>query len=147
VLLDFQPAELMISVGPTAYSKTRFVACGAREMNYPKALSGLLILVTVGMSAKNSFSHLRDEVAFREMVVRLHVTSALMNALILATLLSALLLLAPRTMLIGCFTQIACFLLVAAVQLRTGNIRGALIEMPFVAMVAVIAYLGHPFAR
>ena len=70
-----------------------------------------------------------------------------MNGLIGITLLSALLLLLPQTVFLGCLFQIACFIWVAALQLQTGNVKGAVVEMPFIAIVSVIAYLGHPFAR
>ena len=51
-------------------------------MNYSKVISGTLIAFTIYMSVKNGLSLLRDGVAFNEMVAALHVTSAVMNALI-----------------------------------------------------------------
>ena len=74
-------------------------------MNYSKVISGTLIAFTIYMSVKNGLSLLRDGVAFNEMVAALHVTSAVMNALIGITLLSAMLLLLPRTVVLGCSTK------------------------------------------
>jgi hypothetical protein len=60
------------------------------------------------------------------------------------TLLSALLILFPKTFLYGNFLMAAGILLIICLQLLYKSPAGAAIELPFLLLNLVIIYLGYP---
>jgi hypothetical protein len=62
------------------------------------------------------------------------------------TMVSALLLLFPKTFFWGNFLMAAGILLIICLHLSERNLRGVGIELPFFLMNLVILYLQHPLA-
>lgn len=50
----------------------------------------------------------------------------------------------PKTFFIGNVVNAAIILLIMALSLKAGNMKTALIEIPFLLMPLVMTYLGHP---
>jgi hypothetical protein len=63
------------------------------------------------------------------------------------TLVSAVLILFPRTFVTGNFLMAAAILLILCLQLSLKDLRGAAIELPFLLMNLIAIYLQHPLAK
>jgi hypothetical protein len=61
--------------------------------------------------------------------------------------LSALLILFPRTFLLGNFLMAATILMIICFQLANRELKGAAIELPFFLLNLVIIYLQHPLVK
>ena len=53
----------------------------------------------------------------------------------------------PQTFFIGNLVNAAVILLIMAMSLKSGDLKTALIEIPFLLMPLVMIWLGHPFKR
>lgn len=63
------------------------------------------------------------------------------------TLLSALLIVYPKTFLLGNFLMAAGILLPICLQLSDKDLKRAAIELPFLTINLLILYLGHPLPQ
>jgi hypothetical protein len=63
------------------------------------------------------------------------------------TLLSAMLIVFPATFLKGNFLMAASILLIICFQLQEHNIKGAVIELPFLFLNLLTIFLQHPLAK
>ncbi|SDD31937.1 hypothetical protein SAMN04487894_10813 [Niabella drilacis] len=109
-----------------------------------KIINTVLILTAVLMGIKQGLAMLNAKTEMLELFAKggLGTAGVKINGAI--TILAALLILFPKTFLWGNFIMAAGILLVACIQLTDGNIRGALIELPFLVLNLVIIYLQHP---
>ena len=62
------------------------------------------------------------------------------------TLLSVVLMLIPKTFLWGNFLTAAIILLIICFHLQNRDLKGVLIEIPFLLLSLLIIYLRHPLA-
>jgi len=62
------------------------------------------------------------------------------------TLAGACMVLFPQTFFIGNLLNAVIILLIMCLALQAGNIKAALIEIPFILMPLVMIWLKHPFA-
>lgn len=65
----------------------------------------------------------------------------------LLTMLSAVLMLVPKTFLWGNFLMAAGILLMMCLHLQDRDFKGVLIEIPFLLLSLLIIYLKHPLAK
>jgi hypothetical protein len=111
-----------------------------------RIISGLLILVTVyfGIShGLRAFS--KPSAQYLEMMASLGIIDTISKMFGICSILSAVLILFPKTFFIGNVLRTVFLLLLMSLALKAGKYKFALIEIPFLLMPLVLIYLGHPF--
>ena len=111
-----------------------------------KILSIILILVSAFLSFKHgwdAFHPANPEQA--KMMADLGITQTLMPYFGVLSIIIGLMLLFPQTFFISNVLQAVTILLIMALSLRAGNVRMALIEIPFLAMPLLLIWLKYPF--
>jgi len=109
-----------------------------------KILNTVLILFAVYMGCKQGWAMLTGKPEMLEMFGKWNFSK---NAVMIngaVTLLSAVLILFPKTFLYGNFLMAAGILLIICLQLLYKSPAGAAIELPFLLLNLVIIYLGYP---
>jgi hypothetical protein len=99
------------------------------------------------MGIKQGWAMLTGKPAMLELFGKWHFSRTAIMCLGVITLLSALLILLPRTFLWGNFLMAASILLIICFQLQEHNMKGAAIELPFLLLNLLIIYLQYPFAK
>ena len=112
-----------------------------------KLISTALILITIYFSVSHGRSILLGGPQTQEMFARFHMGRSVQVVVGVLTLLVAILLLFPQTFVAGNLLNLALILSITILQLRSRNIKGALIEIPFLLMPLLMIYLGHPLRR
>ena len=109
-----------------------------------KVLGSILILVAVFMGLKQGYAMFSGKPEMVEMFGKwgFDKTGLMINGVI--TMLSALLILHPKTFLAGNFLMAAGILLILSLHLLDKDLKGAAIELPFLMLNLVIIYLQHP---
>jgi hypothetical protein len=110
-----------------------------------RIISGVLLLIT----AYFGFSHgsrvfQKPSQQYLEMMQALGITNPMRIAFGIISIVSALLILFPKTFFLGNTTRAVLLILMMALALKAGNYKFALIEIPFVMMPLILIYLGHP---
>lgn len=111
-----------------------------------KILSTILILVSAFLSFKHgwdAFQTANPEQA--KMMADLGISKTVMPYFGVFSIIIGLMLLFPKTFFISNVLHATTILLIMALSLRSGNIRMALIEIPFLAMPLVLIWLKYPF--
>lgn len=110
-----------------------------------KIISAVLLLVTAVLGFKHGWDGLRNNSPEGDpTLVSWGLTKAMQGGLSIATLLSAVLLLFPQTFFLGNLISAVVFIVLMCFQISTGNLKAALIEVPFLMFPLVLTYLGHP---
>lgn len=114
-----------------------------------KIISGLLLLVSVYLSARHGWAGVTQTLkpAEAEMLADLGFTKATLYAFSMYTLAGAAMLLFPRTFFWGNLLHAAGFVLLAALALRTGNLRLAATELAVLLLPLALIWLKHPLAK
>src|SRR5258706_10447354 len=114
-----------------------------------KIISGFLILITTFLSLKHGWAGVTNTMNAGEakMISDLGINKALLMIISVLNLAIGLLILFPQTFFVANLINAAMILLIIAFALRSGNIKTALIEIPFLLMPLVLIYLGHPFKK
>lgn len=114
-----------------------------------KILSGTLILITVFFCFKHGWPGLTGNLKPEEakMMSDLGIGRYLLLSIALVNVAVCILILIPQTFFIANLCNAAVILLIMALALKTGNIKIALIEIPFLLLPLVLIYLGHPFKK
>lgn len=109
-----------------------------------KIFSSILLLVAVFMGFKQGFAMLTGKPEMVAMFDKwnFNKTALLINGAI--TILSALLILFPKTFMWGNFLMAAGILMIMCFQLLDKDLKGAAIEIPFLLLNLLIIYLQHP---
>lgn len=112
-----------------------------------KIISGILMLVAVGMGLKQGFAMFSGKLEMLEIFSKwgFTKTSLAINGAI--TMLSALLILHPKTFVWGNFLMAAGILLIICFRLLDRDLKGFAIELPFLALNLIILYLHHPLSK
>lgn len=112
-----------------------------------KILNAALILFAVFMGLKQGWAMWTAKPEMLEMFGKWNFskTGVMINGAI--TMLSAILILFPRTFLLGNFLMAAGILMIICLQLLNKDLKGAAIELPFLAMNLLIIYLQHPLTK
>jgi hypothetical protein len=112
-----------------------------------KILSSILILVSVYMGIKHGWGMLTAKPAMLEMFGKWNVTKNGVVILGGIGLIATLLILFPITFLWGNLITACVILFIIANMLNIGDLKGVLIELPFLIIPMVMIYLQHPLAR
>jgi uncharacterized membrane protein YphA (DoxX/SURF4 family) len=114
-----------------------------------KIISGILILATAYLGFTHGWpavtNNLKPEQTQMFTDLGFNKTTTLIVGLL--SLAGGILVLIPQTFFIGNVLNAAIILLIMALALRVGNIKTALIEIPFLLIPLVLIYLGHPLKK
>ena len=112
-----------------------------------KIISGILVLITAFLSFKHGWDGLTMKSDTNEMVTALGISKSVILASSVLSLAIGVLVLIPQTFFIGNALNAILIVLIMALSLKAGNVKTALIEIPFLLMPLILIYLGHPLKR
>lgn len=112
-----------------------------------KIISGILILITAFLSFKHGWDGLSMKSETNEMINALGIGKSALLTISVLSLVIGVLVLFPQTFFIGNVLNAILIVLIMALSLKTGNLKTALIEIPFLLMPLVMIYLGHPLKK
>ena len=114
-------------------------------MPVARILSAILVLLAFVMGLRHGVGLLRSTPA--QVQETLHISLSQPTILILGALtcLGAFLVVFPPTFFAANVLSAAVILYLAAEQSKAHNLRGALVELPFVLLPLLVLYLGYPF--
>lgn len=114
-----------------------------------KIVSGLLILGTTVMSIRHGWGSLtgnpRPEAV--QLMTGIGIGKPIHFGLGVLSVLVGVLVLFPRTFFVGNLLGALLFVVIIAFALNSGNLRAALIEVPFLLIPLLLLWLGHPVNR
>jgi hypothetical protein len=132
----------------TAYIEevSRNVLIGWRqEMPVARILCAILVLLAFVMGLRHGVGLLRSTPAQVQETLYISLNQPVILIIGFLTCLGAILVLFPPTFFAANFISAAVILYLAAVQSKAHNLRGALVELPFVLLPLLVLYLGYPF--
>lgn len=105
----------------------------------------MLVLIAVFMGLKQGWAMVSGTPQMLEMFGKWHVTKAglMLNGCVM--IVSALLILHPRTFVWGNFLMAAGILLIICFHLLDKDLKGVMIELPFLFLNLIIIYLQYPY--
>jgi len=114
-----------------------------------KIISGILILITAFLSFKHGWEGLTMNTKTGEpnMMTELGIGKTMLLIISILSLAVGLMVLFPQTFFAGCLVNAAMILVIMALSLKTGHLKTALMEIPFLLMPLLMIYLGHPFKK
>jgi hypothetical protein len=114
-----------------------------------KILSAILIVATIFLNIKHGWGGVTNTMKPEEakMISDLGINKTMLLVISSLTLLVVVLILFPRTFFVANLVNAAIILLIMGFALKSGNIKTALIEIPFLLIPLVLIYLGHPFKK
>ncbi len=112
-----------------------------------KIISGILALVAVFMGLKQGWAMVSAKPEMMEMFSKWGFTKTTLAINGALTMLSAILILFPKTFLWGNFLMAAGILLIICFHLLHHDLKGAAIELPFLFINLVLIYLHHPLSK
>jgi uncharacterized membrane protein len=112
-----------------------------------RLVNSILILVAVFMGLKQGYAMFSGKPEMVEMFSKwnFNKTGLMINGAI--TIISALLILHPKTFLWGNFVMATGILLIICLHLLDKDLKGVAIELPFLLLNMVIIYLQHPLSK
>lgn len=112
-----------------------------------KIINAVLILVALFMGLKQGWAMFTGKPEMLEMFGKWNInkTGLMINGAI--TMLSAVLILFPRTFVWGNFLMAAGILLIICFHMLDKDLKGVAIELPFLFLNLAIIYLQHPLAK
>jgi len=114
-------------------------------MPVPRALSAILVLLAFVLGARHGVSLLRSTPAQVQEILHISVSRPTILTVGVMTCLGAILLAFPSTFFAANMILATVMLYLAAVQSNAHNLRGALVELPFLFLSLLMLYLGSPF--
>ena len=105
------------------------------------------MLIAVFMGLKQGWAMIRAKQDMLDMLGKWHFTRSGIAAFGVVTVISALLILFPKTFLWGNFIMAASILLIICFHLSHRDLKGAGIELPFFLLNLVIIYFQHPLPK
>lgn len=120
-----------------------------KTKNCMKIISGILILITAFLSFKHGWSAITNNASPQEaeMFTQIGITKPLSTVIGILSFAVGVMVLFPKTFFVGNIVNAVVILLIMALSLRAGNMRIALIEIPFLLIPLLMIYLGHPLAK
>ena len=112
-----------------------------------KILNSILMLVAVFMGLKQGYAMFTAKAEMVEMFSKwnFNKTGLMINGAI--TIISALLILFPKTFVWGNFLMGAGILMIICFHLLDKDLKGVAIELPFLFLNLLIIYLQHPLSK
>lgn len=114
-------------------------------------IKSLISLALLLISAFLSFKHGWDGLNYRnnpgaeKMMGELGIEASFAPVVGAVTIAIGLLILIPRTFFVGNLLNAITILVIMALALRVGNVKMALIEIPFLIMPLLLIWLKYPF--
>lgn len=114
-----------------------------------KIISGILIFITAFLSFKHGWAAITNNASPEEaeMFTQLGINKPLSIVIGIVSFAVGVMVLFPKTFFIGNVVNAVIILFIMALSLKAGNMKTALIEIPFLLMPLVMIYLGHPFKK
>lgn len=114
-----------------------------------KIICGILILITIFLSFKHGWAGITNTMKPEEakMISDLGINKSLLMVISVLSLCICILVFFPQTFFAGNMINAAIILLIMGLALKTGNLKTALIEIPFLLIPLVMIYLGHPLRK
>lgn len=112
-----------------------------------RIINTALILFTVYMGFKQGWAMCSGKPEMLAMFSKWNFSREAVKINGAITLLSALLILFPRTFVLGNFMMAATILLIICLQLSVKDLKGAAIELPFFLMNLAIIYMQYPLPK
>jgi hypothetical protein len=114
-----------------------------------KIISGALILLTAFLSLKHGWDglHLSSHPEQVKMATDLGVGQTAVLVVSILSIAVGIAILFPPTFFIANVVNAVTIVLIMAFSLRAGNVKTALIEIPFLLIPLVLIYLGHPLKK
>lgn len=111
-----------------------------------KIINGILILIAVFMGLKQGWAMTSGKPEMLDMFGKWGFNKAgvMINGMV--TIASALLILFPKTFIWGNFLMAATILMIICFHLLEKDLKGVVIELPFLFLNLIIIYLQHPLA-
>jgi hypothetical protein len=116
-------------------------------LNAVKIFNSILILLSLYMAVKHGWGALSGKPETLEMFAKWDIGRNGVRIFGFVVLLSGALLLFPKTFLLGNFLTSAGVLFITMLYLQQRDLKGVLIELPFLLMPWLILYLGYPFTN
>jgi hypothetical protein len=112
-----------------------------------KIINAALILVAVFMGLKQGYAMFSGKPEMLDMFGKwgFNKTGLMINGAI--TIIAALFILFPKTFVWGNFLMAAGILLIICFHLLDRDLKGVLVELPFLLLNLVIIYLQHPLKK
>lgn len=109
-----------------------------------KIINAFLIIIAVFMGFKQGYAMFSAKPEMLEMFGKFGFSknAVMINGIV--TILSAILILFPKTFVWGNFLMAAGILMIICLELLHKDLKGATIELPFLFLNLVIIYLQHP---
>lgn len=115
-----------------------------------KLISGALIVFSAYLGIKHGWQGLNtkpdDTGPQVDLFKKLNLSPTASKAIAVISILSGVLILVPQTFVFGNFLNAGLILLLMVLFLNVGEVKSALIEIPFLIIPLVLIYLKHPFA-
>ncbi|MFN8336363.1 MAG: DoxX family protein [Cyclobacteriaceae bacterium] len=112
-----------------------------------KIINSALMLFAAFMGVKHGWGGLTAKPEVLHMFHKWNIGKYGVMTIGFFTILSAVLMLIPKTFLWGNFLMAAGILLMMCLHLHDRDLKGAAIEIPFLLLSLVIIYLRHPLAQ
>jgi len=116
-----------------------------------KLISGVLIIFTAFMGIKHGWQGLTvkpgDTGPAVDLFKKINLSIGASQLIGIISIVSALLILFPQTFVIGNLINAALILFLMVMFLNVGEIKPALIEIPFLLIPLVLIYIKHPLAK
>jgi len=109
-----------------------------------KIINSILILVAVFMGLKQGYAMFSGKAEMMEMFGKWGFTRTGLTVNGIITILGSVLILFPKTFMWGNFIMAAGILLIICFHLLDKDIKGIMIEVPFLLLNLIIIYLQHP---
>ena len=107
----------------------------------------MLILVAVFMGLKQGWAMASGKPEMLELFAKWNFSKTGVLITGILTILSALLILLPKTFVWGNFLMAAGILLIICFHLLDRDLKGVAIELPFFLLNLIIIYLQHPLSK
>lgn len=114
-------------------------------MNYLKLINAALVLFSFFMSVKHGFAMITAKPEMLTMFSKWDIGKTGVMTFGIIGVGASVMTLFPRTFFTGNFLTAVCLLFLTALYLHQRDLKGALIELPFVILPLVIIYLQYPF--
>ena len=114
---------------------------------FVKIFNSILILVAIFMGLKQGYAMLIMRTEMLEMFSKWNFskTAVMINGAV--TIISALLIIFPKTFVWGNFLMAAGILMIICFHLLGKDLKGVAIELPFLLLNLLIIYLQHPLSK
>lgn len=112
-----------------------------------RVINGALMLIAVLMGLKQGWAMFSGKEEMLTLFSKWHFTKTgvMINGIV--TMVSALLILHPKTFLWGNFLMAAGILLIICFHLLDKDLKGVVIELPFLLLNLIIIYLQYPLKK